>query len=241
MWFFPEFRGQLCEWLKYNPKHRSEIWRFVSYMFAHSDLYHIMGNLILQIFLGLALELVHHWWRVSLVYVSGVLAGSLGHSLTSTNCLAGASAGVYALIAAHFATVLMVSKHQKTQIQTTIPTKCLFLVVIFPLCLYFSQNWGEMVHPGFQLIVILIYCTTDGYYSYNDYFYNGNRGIGYVSHLCGAVAGLLVGIRVLRNLRVKKWEKTVWKYAVVLFCTLMFAGILANIFFYESIIGTAGQ
>lgn len=77
-------------------------------MFVHTDFSHILGNIILQIFLGLALELVHHWWRVSLVYVAGVLAGSLGHSLTSINCLAGASAGVYALIAAHIATVVMV-------------------------------------------------------------------------------------------------------------------------------------
>lgn len=94
-----------------------------------------------------------------------------------------------------------------------------------------------MVHPGFQLIVILIYCATDGYYSYNDYFFNENRSVGYVAHLCGAVAGLLVGIRVLRNLKVRKWERTVWRYAVLLFFVLMLAGIMANIFFYESIIG----
>lgn len=43
-----------------------------------------------------------------------------------------------------------------------------------------------MVHPGFQLILILIYCLTDGYYSFNDYI-DGNRSIGYVAHLCGAV------------------------------------------------------
>lgn len=94
-----------------------------------------------------------------------------------------------------------------------------------------------MVHPGFQLIIILIYCGTDSYYSYTDYVYNGNRNVGYVAHLSGALAGLLVGIRVLRNLRVRKWERTVWRYAVLLFCALMCAGIIANIFFYDSIIG----
>lgn len=100
----------ICDWLKYDPNRRSELWRYLTYMFVHSDFGHILGNLILQIFLGVALELVHHWWRVSLVYVSGVLAGSLGHSLTNTNSLAGASAGVYALITAHIATVIMVNK-----------------------------------------------------------------------------------------------------------------------------------
>lgn len=94
-----------------------------------------------------------------------------------------------------------------------------------------------MVHPGFQLILILIYCMTDGYYSFNDYFYYGNRSVGYVAHLCGAIAGLLVGIRVLRNLKVHKWEQTMWRCALLLFFILMFMGIIANIFFYDSMIG----
>lgn len=39
---------------------------------------HILMNLLVQIFLGVALELVHCWWRVALVYVAGVAAGSMG-------------------------------------------------------------------------------------------------------------------------------------------------------------------
>ena len=46
--------------------------------------------------------------QVLTVYMSGVLAGSLGTSLTdSSTYLAGASGGVYALIAAHLATLLL--------------------------------------------------------------------------------------------------------------------------------------
>lgn len=113
--FFASFREYtICDWLKYDPHRRSEIWRYLTYMFVHTDFGHILGNLILQIFLGLALELVHQWWRVSLVYVAGVLAGSLGHSLTTATSLAGASAGVYALITAHIATVIMVCRGKIT-------------------------------------------------------------------------------------------------------------------------------
>lgn len=101
--------------------------------------------------------------------------------------------------------------------------------------LLFTQNWKEMYHPSFQLIVILIYCVTDGYYSFNDFYYNGNTNVGYIAHLCGAIAGLLVGIRVLRNLKVLKWERMLWRFAVVGFVILMTAGIVANIFFYDSI------
>lgn len=79
-------------------------------MFVHVGIMHLFMNLLIQIMLGVALELVHHWWRVALVYIAGVIAGSMGTSLTSPNIyLAGASGGVYALITAHIATIIMVS------------------------------------------------------------------------------------------------------------------------------------
>lgn len=53
--------------------------------------------------------MVHRWWRVVIVYTAGVVAGSLGTSVSDPNVyLAGASGGVYALIAAHIATIIMV-------------------------------------------------------------------------------------------------------------------------------------
>lgn len=86
----------------YNPYRREEAWRFVTYMFVHVGIMHLMMNLLVQLFLGTALELVHCWWRVALVYLSGVLAGSMGTSIASPRIfLAGASGGVYALITAH--------------------------------------------------------------------------------------------------------------------------------------------
>lgn len=55
-----------------------------------------------------SLQIVHCWWRVALVYLSGVLAGSMGTSISNPNIyLAGASGGVYALITAHIATIIM--------------------------------------------------------------------------------------------------------------------------------------
>ena len=39
------------------------------------------------------------WWRLLLVYLAGVIAGSLGTSITDPSVyLAGASGGVYALL-----------------------------------------------------------------------------------------------------------------------------------------------
>jgi rhomboid-related protein 1/2/3 len=70
----------------------------------------LVVNLAVQIFIGIPLEMVHGWWRVLLIYVTGVVAGSLGTSMTDPmSKLAGASGGVYSLITAHIATIILVS------------------------------------------------------------------------------------------------------------------------------------
>lgn len=53
--------------------------------------------------------MVHGWWRVLLTYLAGVLAGSLLSAITDPNTkMAGASGGVYALITAQIANIVMV-------------------------------------------------------------------------------------------------------------------------------------
>ena len=62
---------------------------------------------VLQLLLGVPLEMVHRWWRILLIYLSGVLAGSLAVSIAGQKVLlAGASGGVYSLITAHLANVV---------------------------------------------------------------------------------------------------------------------------------------
>lgn len=71
---------------------------------------HLVVNLAVQLMLGIPLEMVHRWWRVLIIYFTGVFAGSLLTSVTDPFVkLAGASGGVYALITAHIATIIMVS------------------------------------------------------------------------------------------------------------------------------------
>lgn len=69
---------------------------------------------MVQIMLGIPLEMVHRGWRVLLIYLAGVVAGSLGTSVSDPNVyLAGASGGVYAIMTAHIATIIMVRRHLK--------------------------------------------------------------------------------------------------------------------------------
>nr|XP_028595089.1 rhomboid-related protein 2 isoform X2 [Podarcis muralis]XP_028595091.1 rhomboid-related protein 2 isoform X2 [Podarcis muralis] len=92
----------------YRPDKRKEAWRFLSYMLVHAGIEHILGNLFLQLLLGIPLELVHKGHRVGLVYIAGVLAGSLASSVCDPlQGLVGASGGVYALIGGYFMNILV--------------------------------------------------------------------------------------------------------------------------------------
>ncbi|XP_031432841.1 rhomboid-related protein 2 isoform X2 [Clupea harengus] len=89
--------------LTYRPDLREQAWRFISYMFVHAGVQHIMGNLVMQLLLGIPLELVHKGFEVGMVYLAGVLAGSLASSIFDPlHALVGASGGVYALIGGYF-------------------------------------------------------------------------------------------------------------------------------------------
>lgn len=169
--------------------------RFISYMFVHGDYTHLLFNVFIQLFLGLALETVHGWWRVGIVYFSGVAAGSMIYSITTTTPLIGASGGVYSLITAHIATIFM--------------------------------NWHEMESGMLQLFVFLILCSTN--FTTELYHYNQNSKVAHNAHFSGALAGLLVGIGVLRNLNVRPYQKKIWFGAVSVYIILMIGGVIWNI------------
>uniref|UniRef100_A0A3Q3LPZ3 Rhomboid-related protein 2 n=1 Tax=Labrus bergylta TaxID=56723 RepID=A0A3Q3LPZ3_9LABR len=89
--------------LTYKSERRQEAWRFISYMFVHAGVEHIIGNLVMQLIVGIPLELVHKGFEVGMVYLAGVLAGSLSSSIFDPlSALVGASGGVYALIGGYF-------------------------------------------------------------------------------------------------------------------------------------------
>lgn len=191
--------GPIANALIYDPYQRQQVWRFITYMFVHVGVFHLVVNLLVQILLGVPLEMVHKWWRVLIVYGAGVLAGSLGTSITDPAVkLAGASGGVYSLITAHIATIIM--------------------------------NWKEMSLPALQLLVYIIVIVADvGTAIYNRYVLEIGQNIGYAAHLAGAVAGLLVGLNVLRNLSVTGKERVVYWASIVVYVALMGTAIIWNL------------
>ncbi|XP_019292844.1 rhomboid-related protein 1 isoform X2 [Panthera pardus] len=64
--------------LVYHPGHRARAWRFLTYMFMHVGLEQLGFNALLQLMIGVPLEMVHGLLRISLLYLAGVLAGEAG-------------------------------------------------------------------------------------------------------------------------------------------------------------------
>jgi len=91
----------------FDSAYKNEWWRFITYMCLHAGAAHITSNLFLQVIVGIPLEMVHGSLRVFALYLLGGIAGSCCVSIFDdrTN-IVGASAGVYALTAAHVATIL---------------------------------------------------------------------------------------------------------------------------------------
>lgn len=96
----------------FNFSHLLKVYLIIYYLCVLCSWVHLTVNLLVQVLLGVPLQMVHHWWRVLVIYAAGVLAGSLGTSITDPSVfLAGASGGVYALMAAHIATIVLVSSY----------------------------------------------------------------------------------------------------------------------------------
>jgi len=192
-----------CSALIFNPNKRYQVWRYLTYMFIHSGVFHAVFNILVQLVLGIPLEMVHGWWRVMLVYVFGVIAGSLWTNVMRPNVfLSGASGGVYALITAHLGTVIMNFKEM-------------------------AYPWCRVLFVSFVAI------TDVGVYLYNVYIKDvasiEEQPVSYAAHLSGALTGLLVGITCLKNLRWERHERYIWAISALVFLLLIGSAIVWSI------------
>uniref|UniRef100_A0A023F9H9 rhomboid protease n=2 Tax=Triatominae TaxID=70999 RepID=A0A023F9H9_TRIIF len=185
----------------YRPDKRLEVWRFFFYMVLHAGWLHLLFNLLVQLLVGLPLEMVHGSLRIGTVYMAGVLAGSLGTSVFDADVyLVGASGGVYALLAAHLANVLL--------------------------------NYNNMEFGIVRLIGIFVVASADvGFAVYDRYAAESAAPpVSYVAHLTGALAGLTIGLLVLKNFEQRLHEQLIWWVALGVYAACTIFAVLFNLF-----------
>ncbi|KAH8349547.1 hypothetical protein KR084_001403 [Drosophila pseudotakahashii] len=189
--------------LVYRPDRRLQVWRFFSYMFLHANWFHLGFNIVIQLFFGIPLEVMHGTARIGVIYMAGVFAGSLGTSVVDSEVfLVGASGGVYALLAAHLANITLNYAHMKSA----------------------STQLGS--------VVIFVSCDL-GYALYTQYFDGGafakGPQVSYIAHLTGALAGLTIGFLVLKNFGHREYEQMIWWLALGVYCAFTVFAIVFNL------------
>jgi rhomboid-related protein 1/2/3 len=188
----------------YRPDKKHEVWRFLLYMLLHAGWFHLSFNLIVQVLIGIPLEMVHGSGRIACIYLSGVLAGSLGTSIFDSNAyLVGSSGGVYALLAAHLANIML--------------------------------NYSNMEYGIYRLLAILLFASCDvGFAIYSRYesepsFSTSLPSVSFVAHIAGGIAGLTIGLIVLKNFEQKLHEQLLWWIALGIYLACIIFAIIFNI------------
>ncbi|KPU77726.1 uncharacterized protein Dana_GF27773 [Drosophila ananassae] len=200
----------------YRPDKRHEIWRFLFYMVLHAGWLHLGFNVAVQLVFGLPLEMVHGSTRIACIYFSGVLAGSLGTSIFDPEVfLVGASGGVYALLAAHLANVLL-NYHQMRYGVIRLLHILIFVSFDFGFAIY-SRYAGEDLPLGSSSEFPSIDQT------------EGPAAVSFVAHLAGAIAGLTIGLLVLKSFEQKLHEQLLWWIALGTYSALVVFAIAFNI------------
>ena len=59
-------QAPVCSVLIYNPTRRHEVWRFLTYQFVHVNMEHIVFNTLMQLVVGLPLEMSQPGYRGTL-------------------------------------------------------------------------------------------------------------------------------------------------------------------------------
>ncbi|XP_006005581.1 rhomboid-related protein 1 [Latimeria chalumnae] len=194
--------------LLYHPSHRAQVWRFVTYMFMHVGLEQLGFNALLQLMIGVPLEMVHGIVRISLLYLAGVIAGSLTVSITDMRApLVGGSGGVYALCSAHLANVVMNWAGMRC------PYKLLRMVLAL-VCM--SSEVGRAVWLRFSPPLPPL-----------------GPQPSFMAHLAGAVVGISMGLIILRSYEESLHDQCSWWVILLSYTIFLIFAIFWNIFAYD--------
>lgn len=162
--------------LAYRMCCRSQAWRFFTYALVHASWTHISFNLIIQLLVGIPMEMVHGSWRLLGLYVMGIFGGSLGSSIFDPEAnVVGASGAVYALLGSHFANMLQNWDSMK-------------------------WKWTRLIVLG----GLMIADTVNAIVQRSDT--DAETTTSYAGHFCGFIMGITFGTYILKNLAVRWWE-----------------------------------
>ena len=151
--------------------------RYVTFLFAHLTVSHLISNLSLLLLSSLSMEMFHGSLRVAAIFFAGGVMGGVGQNIVhihtskgTTTLLVGASPGAFALAAAQFSNVLL--------------------------------NHDVMPLFGVRIFVLLVYVCSETLMSILE----DNSHVAWESHVFGSVMGVFLGLCLLKNFKAMRHE-----------------------------------
>lgn len=173
----------------------------------------------MQLLCGACLEILHHRKRIAIIYLASVLGGSLFISVLDNGYTVGASAGVFGLMFAHFATITLNWNEMER--------KCYLLYTLIIYIIYDTSLtlYNDLVLKKNSHVSVHIHSAT---LSNCSALYSIHQ-ISHAGHFGGAVTGFLVSILVLKNFKIEQWEKKMKTICIGLLAAICGTIILVNI------------
>jgi rhomboid-related protein 1/2/3 len=183
---------------------RHQAWRFFSYAMLHASVTHITFNCLIQCLLGIPMEMMNGSWNMCLLYMVGIVSGSLGSSVFDPQAnVVGASAAVYTIIGAWTAELL---QNWDTM----------------------QYKWPRMLGTVILTSLDLGFQVTKYYKAKAN---DETESVSFAGHFVGYVAGVTFGCYILKNIEPRTGELYIrWGSVAVFMAGLMFA-VFWNIFY----------
>ncbi|XP_056153600.1 rhomboid-related protein 1 [Lampris incognitus] len=189
--------------LVYHPGHRAQVWRFFSYMFMHVGLEQLGFNALLQLMIGVPLEMVHGILRISLLYMAGVVAGKRQREDPGGRWNYGANRGI----------LVVHPNPEDNWAGMRCPYKLLRMILAL-VCM--SSEVGRAVWLRFSPPLP-----------------SSGPQPSFMAHLSGAVVGISMGLLILRSYEESLQKQCSWWVIIFSFITFLLFAIFWNIFAYE--------
>lgn len=208
-----------CSRMVLNPYRPHDAWRYFSYSFIHNGPTHLLVNIGGLIITTMFLEFTNKWWRLAIVYFSGVIFASVTLTAIRPTPLVGMSAGVYALITASLADLFLNWSDDTVLLKQSRPSNWMTTRAVGhkskeakneSFCIGFCNDLFKPLRIRFLrlgfTVFWLVLDTAKTVYEINYKCHDSLCDTSYAAHIVGAIAGLFVGILVLKNRRTEVLE-----------------------------------
>ncbi|MBN2183780.1 MAG: rhomboid family intramembrane serine protease [Candidatus Krumholzibacteriota bacterium] len=170
------------------PRKMNRFWTFITHLFLHGDIWHLLGNMLFLWVVGCLLE--DSWGRVPFLifYLAGGVFAGWAHCLQDTSStvpLIGASGAIAAIMGA------FTIRHFMTKI------KFFYLFVFF-----IRPYWGNFFLPAFVFLPFWFFQQVALKSLYDNV---GGSGVAYLAHIAGYMAGIITALSIKATGIEKKW------------------------------------